>query len=116
MQNLAQLKKRLAETLANGGTVDFSFKNVTIYGVDHPGRIKYPEGHILERSEQGCKIALVQSNSFARETLKGTKSYLEFGKAANWEFPDKDTAICKGGSHKGTDFEVFQSLTYKFNQ
>lgn len=114
MKNLAQFKRRLTETLNNGGTVNFQFKDVTLFGSDHPGREKYPEGLVRERTETGCKIGRVQSNSFTRITGEGKESWLDFGKSSDWEFPDENTAICRGGSYEDTDHKVIQTLTYTF--
>lgn len=115
MKNLAQFKRKLAEHLAAGKTVDFAFKCVTLYGVDHPGREKYPEGLVYERVENGCKLGRVQSQAFTRMTEKGTESWLYFGPANEWTFPNDKTAVCTGGSYEGRDHSVHQTLTYTFN-
>jgi hypothetical protein len=113
--NLAQFKKRLIDTLKNGGTVDFHYKDVTTYGINHPMRALYPEGRVQERSETGCKIGRVQSNSFTRLTHGRQESWLDFGKASDWQFPDNDTAINVGAGYTGADHKCTVTITYRFN-
>lgn len=112
--NLAQFKKRLAEICQNGGTVDFSYKSVTTFAVTHPFHAQFPEGKTEERNATGCKIGRVQSNSFTRVLDDGRESWMDFGKAGDWEFPDEHTAINCAASYKGTDHEHFATITYKF--
>lgn len=115
MKNLADLKRRLADTLKNGGTVDFTYKDTTTYKNPHPNAVIYPDGTTLERKEEGTKIGTVQSNAFTRITHKGTESWLFFGSAKKWEFPDKDTAVLRV-SESFPEWSSEQTLTYKFNQ
>lgn len=115
MKNLAQFKRRLADTLAKGGTVDFHLKGVTLYGVDHPARLHHPEGQVHEVYDKARKIGRVQSQAFTRITEKGTESWLYFGSAAEWNFPDENTAVCTGGSYKGHGHDHVQTLSYRFN-
>ena len=112
--NLAQFKKRLAEICQNGGTVDFQFLSVTTFAPSHPFQAQFPNGKVEERAATGCKIGRVQSNSFTRLLDDGRESWMDFGKASDWEFPDEHTAINRSASYKGTDHENQTTITYKF--
>jgi len=113
MKNLAQFKRKLSETLNNGGTVDFSYLENTIYHENHPFYLINPEGVIRAGGEQSCKIGRVQSNSFTRIKHNGQESWLEFGSATKWTFPDENTAVCTDG-YKSSDHSHTITLTYKF--
>ena len=115
MKNLAQFKKRLIETIKNDGTVDFSYQETTTYKENHPFHTIHPEGVTNGGGEQSCKIGRSQTNAFTRIKHNGRESWLDFGKAANWQFPDENTAVHTDG-YESTDHSHSITLTYKFNQ
>lgn len=116
MKNLTDFKRRLADTLNSGGTVDFTRHELTAYSDHHPLSKMFPGGEQVKNAvELGCKIGRVQAASFARVNSDGKESWLEFGKAGHWVFPDTNTAVFSDG-YQSTDHNFHLTLTYKFNQ
>lgn len=80
MKNLAQFKRKLSETLNNGGTVDFTRRQETAFSDHHPMYKLFPDGVKIEAvTERDCKIGRVQSSSFARINSLGKESWLDYG-------------------------------------
>ena len=114
MKNLAQFKRKLSETLNNGGTVDFTRHAETAFSDHHPMAKLFPDGIKVETvTERGCKIGRVQSSSFARINNQGKESWLDYGQAGHWKFPDENTAVYTD-EHDSTDHIYVLTLTYKF--
>ena len=117
MKNLSQFKKRIAETIAKGGTVDFHFKREQQY-LNHPAAAKYPDGLQIEEKEyKGCKLGRLQSNAFTRLDFANEtrESWCYFESAARWTFPDQDTAVYTEALDYRDQWKGTLTLTYKFN-
>lgn len=113
MKNLADFKRRVKNTLDNGGTFTF-IRTKSIQFFNHPFRDKYPDGK-NETIETfiGQKFGRVQSNSFTRLLPDGRESWADWGKAAEWTF-EENAATWELCNVYGNEYTETFTLKYIF--
>jgi hypothetical protein len=114
MQNLTQFKKRIAQVLADGGDITTISEQRTAFKHIHPFFALYPDGvKVATIQQDGQKVGRVQSNSFTMFLPDGRESWMDWGKASQWTFPDSNTAQWTE-SYESGDHSHTSTLTFKF--
>lgn len=114
MKNLADFKRRAALAVKEGHLFNFKREGKTKYPESHPLHKKYPDGTlIMEHSAENCKFGRVQSAQYTRILPDGRECWNYWGAAANWSFPDENTAVWREtNTYEGIIDTVI--LEYKF--
>lgn len=116
MRTLADFKRKVQETFANGGTIDFFTRQSTQFKTNHPFFARYPNGLKTDGSgEQSCRFGRVGATQFTRIKHDGKESWMQWGKASEWTFPEPNTAVWEEFTDN-PDHTNRITLIYKFNQ
>lgn len=117
MKTLEDFKRKIKNAIETDSYIDFVFHSEIQY-LDHPFKDWYPEGlKVSHKVYENSKFGRLLSKQFTRVYEEGGKtheSWLEFGPAGSWTFPDENTATRTLSEDFKPQWSGSTTLTYRF--
>lgn len=100
-----KLKSMLTAAQQSGQTVNVHFYDVTTFKYERPPLIK-------DQQRAPATVSRIQTKQFSL-LRNGIEVWDEYGEAADWEFPNENTAVQTTG-YDSSDHTVKTVITYTF--